>query len=69
MLSPGSTTNRTKDSPEKVMERAQANARVEEKYRFDETIDFIAIRDHILPSVCRHVDGVVCQVGCYTLLI
>ncbi|KAE9554329.1 hypothetical protein FO519_002439 [Halicephalobus sp. NKZ332] len=65
MMSPGSSTEKPKDSPEKVMERAQANARVEEKYRFDETVDFVAIRDHILPSVCRHVDGIVCQVCKY----
>uniref|UniRef100_A0AC34QIW3 TIP41-like protein n=1 Tax=Panagrolaimus sp. JU765 TaxID=591449 RepID=A0AC34QIW3_9BILA len=62
MCSTGSGGKRLKDEPEKVMERAQANARVEERFRFDETIDFFAIRDHILPSTCRHADDIVCQV-------
>lgn len=63
MFSTGSGGKRPKDEPEKVMERAQANARVEERFRFDQTVDFFAIRDHILPSTCRHVDDVICQVG------
>lgn len=66
MDSPGSGDNKKfKTPPEKVMERAQASARMEEDCRFHDSIEFISIKDHILPSICRHVDGVVCHVSCF----
>ena len=54
---------RYKSIPAEVMERALSSARVDEHYCFASKIDFIAIRDHILPSRCNHQENQQCQVS------
>lgn len=45
-----------------VLESALRRNRIEERHLFRDRIDFVAVQDHILPSICRHVDGETCQV-------
>ncbi len=60
--------NMNDNGADQVLASALSSARIEEQFRFEE-FHFVAVRDHILPSQCRHskdsadtISGEECQV-------
>ncbi|KAI1719889.1 TIP41-like family domain-containing protein [Ditylenchus destructor] len=44
-----------------TQEKPRKSTRTEERYVFDERVEFYAVQDHILESKCTHVEGKSCQ--------